>query len=97
MATKNGTCANPIPLKNVSDAQVIVVTPREMRLEVSDVLGRGGQNYLIFVRMLGVEIGHFRGLLGHPRAIFLGVKRFQQTPPDVRYNVQPCSTNVQPI
>ena len=53
MATKNGTCANPIPLKNVSDAQVIVVTPREMRLEVSDVLGRGGQNYLIFVRMLG--------------------------------------------
>ena len=44
-----------------------------------------------------VEIGHFRGLLGHPRAIFLGAKRFQQTPPDVRYNVQPCSTNVQPI
>ena len=26
-----------------------------------------------------VEIGHFRGLLGHPRAIFLGAKRFQQT------------------
>ena len=29
--------------------------------------------------------------------IFMGAKRSQMSPPDVRYNVEPFSTNVQPI
>ena len=41
--------------------------------------------------------GHFWGVLGPPNAIFWGQKGSKLTPPDVKYNVQPCSTNVQPI
>ncbi len=41
--------------------------------------------------------GHFWGVLGPPSAIFGGQKGSKLTPPDVKYNVQPCSTNVQPI
>ena len=41
--------------------------------------------------------GNFWGVLGPPNAIFWGQKGSKLTPPDVKYNVQPCSTNVQPI
>ena len=41
--------------------------------------------------------GHFWGVLGPQNAIFGGPKGSNLTPPDVKYNVQPCSTNVQPI
>ena len=40
---------------------------------------------------------HFWGVLGPPNAISWGQKGSKLTPPDVKYNVQPCSTNVQPI
>ena len=43
------------------------------------------------------EKGHFWGVLGPPSAIFGGQKGSKLNPPDVKYNVQPCSTNVQPI
>ena len=39
----------------------------------------------------------FRALLGPPGDISGWSKRLKLTPPDVKYNVQPCSTNVQPI
>ena len=41
--------------------------------------------------------GHFWGVLGPQSAIFGGQKGSKLTPPDVKYNVQHCSTNVQPI
>ena len=41
--------------------------------------------------------GRFRALLGPPGDISGWSKRLKLTPPDVKYNVQPCSTNVQPI
>ena len=41
--------------------------------------------------------GHFWGVLGPQSAIFGGQKGSKLTPPDVKYNVQPCTTNVQPI
>ena len=41
--------------------------------------------------------GRFRTLLGPPGDISGWSKRLKLTPPDVKYNVQPCSTNVQPI
>ena len=37
------------------------------------------------------------GVLGLPNAIFWGPKGSKLTPPDVKYNVQPWSTNAQPI
>ena len=44
-----------------------------------------------------VEKGHFWAPLGPPGDIFGGSKGFKLTPLDVSNNVQPCSTNVQPI
>ena len=41
--------------------------------------------------------GHFWAPLGPPGDIFGGSKWFKLTPLDVSNNVQPCSTNVQPI
>ena len=41
--------------------------------------------------------GCFRALLGPPGDISGWSKRLKLTPPDVKYNVQPCSTNVQLI
>ena len=41
--------------------------------------------------------GCFWALLGPPGDISGWSKRLKLTPPDVKYNVQPCSTNVQPI
>ena len=41
--------------------------------------------------------GCFRAPLGPPGDISGWSKRLKLTPPDVKYNVQPCSTNVQPI
>ena len=41
--------------------------------------------------------GRFRALLGPPGDISGWSKRLKLTPPDVKYNVQPCSINVQPI
>ena len=40
--------------------------------------------------------GHFWGILGPQNGIFGGPKGSKLTPLDVKYNVQPCSTNVQP-
>ena len=41
--------------------------------------------------------GHFWGILGPQNGIFGGPKGSKLTPLDVKYNVQPCSTNVQSI
>ena len=46
------------------------------------------------------QYGNFRSFLGGsgtPKYHFWGQKGSKLTPPDVKYNVQPCSTNVQPI
>ena len=39
----------------------------------------------------------FLGLSGTPQGHFHGGQKVPNDPPDVRYNVQPCSINVQPI
>ena len=43
------------------------------------------------------EKGHFGGFWGPPVPFLGGKKGPNWPPPDVKYNVQPCSTNVQPI
>ena len=67
---------------------------------ICSTMSNQSSTYLGSLGLPMAQYGNFRsfwGVLGPPSAIFGGQKGSKLTPPDVKYNVQPCSTNVQPI
>ena len=67
---------------------------------ICSTMSNQSSTYLGSLGLPMAQYGNFRsfwGVLGPPSATFGGQKGSKLNPPDVKYIVQPCSTNVQPI